>query len=63
MDTLKKWFLANGDHFLNQVSILLIGGEGTGMLPPSWKYTPVVTVILSMLHTIFIPQQPVPVKP
>lgn len=53
--SLTKWFQDNGDHFLNQLSIILLGGNMTGVVPPTWKYAPFVTVILSMLHTFFVP--------
>lgn len=54
-----QWFKSNGDHFLNQISIFLLGGNATGMLPPGWKYTPFITMGLAMLHTIFVPDQTV----
>lgn len=60
MSSFKAWILANGDHFLNEVSILLLGGTATGLLPPGWKWTPILTVALGMLHTIVVPQQPAP---
>jgi hypothetical protein len=60
MDSFVSWFKSNGDHFLNQVSIFLLGGQATGMLPAGWKYAPLVTVVLSFLHTVFVPDQPAP---
>lgn len=55
MSGLVKWFQDNGDHFLNQVSIFLLGGQAEGLVPPGWKYAPLVTAALSFLHTVFVP--------
>lgn len=60
MSALVQWFKDNGDHFLNQVSIFLLGGSGAGLIPPNWKYAPLVTVVLSFLHTLVVPSQPAP---
>lgn len=60
MDKFTSWFKSNGDHFLNEISIFLLGGQATGMLPASWRYTPLITVVLGALHTIFVPDQPAP---
>jgi len=58
-----QWIKSNGDHFLSQVSIFLLGGSATGVLPPGSKWAGLVTVVGAFLHTLLVPDQPAPPSP
>lgn len=53
-----EWFLANGDGLLNQIAVILLGGQATGILTQSatTKYGALIAALLAIAHNIFAPK-------